>query len=122
MLGREPTRRHDRDGVDVITLPARGLASSAHARGRSLAEEGRIMLVATDIKRWTLDELHSLPDDGNKYEVVRGVLFVAPRPDGTTRVHPGRAVGAAHAVRRRQQARARLPPSRGVQVRGFRGR
>lgn len=29
---------------------------------------------------WTLDELHSLPDDGNKYEVVRGVLFVTPAP------------------------------------------
>jgi Uma2 family endonuclease len=38
------------------------------------------MLVAIDIKRWTLDELHSLPDDGNKYEVVRGVLFVTPAP------------------------------------------
>ena len=36
--------------------------------------------VAIDIKRWTLDELHSLPDDGNKYEVVRGVLFVTPAP------------------------------------------
>ena len=40
------------------------------------------MLVATDIKRWTLDELHSLPDDGNKHEVVRGVLFVTPAPTG----------------------------------------
>ena len=38
------------------------------------------MLVAVDIKRWTLEELHSLPDDGNKYEVVRGVLFVTPAP------------------------------------------
>lgn len=24
--------------------------------------------------------MHSLPDDGNKYEVVRGVLFVTPAP------------------------------------------
>ncbi len=38
------------------------------------------MLVAIDTKRWTLDELHSLPDDGNKYEVVRGGLFVTPAP------------------------------------------
>jgi Uma2 family endonuclease len=40
------------------------------------------MFVATDTKRWTLDELHSLPDDGNKYEVVRGELFVTPAPSG----------------------------------------
>lgn len=29
---------------------------------------------------WTLEELHRLPDDGNKYEVVRGELFVTPPP------------------------------------------
>lgn len=31
-------------------------------------------------KQWTLEELHSLPDDGNKYELVRGELFVTPPP------------------------------------------
>jgi Uma2 family endonuclease len=36
--------------------------------------------VATRIKQWTLEELHSLPEDGNKYEVVRGELFVTPPP------------------------------------------
>jgi len=29
---------------------------------------------------WTLEDLHSLPDDGNKYELVRGELFVTPAP------------------------------------------
>jgi len=29
---------------------------------------------------WTLPELHRLPDDGNKYELVRGELFVTPPP------------------------------------------
>lgn len=38
------------------------------------------MSVATNLKRWTLDELHRLPDDGNKYELVRGDLFVTPAP------------------------------------------
>jgi hypothetical protein len=28
----------------------------------------------------TLGELHRLPEDGNKYEVVRGELFVTPAP------------------------------------------
>jgi Uma2 family endonuclease len=27
---------------------------------------------------WTLDELHRLPEDGNKYELIRGELFVTP--------------------------------------------
>ena len=38
------------------------------------------MAVAVATKRWTLEELHSLPDDGNKYELVRGDLFVTPPP------------------------------------------
>jgi len=36
--------------------------------------------VATETKPWTLEELHRLPDDGNKYELVRGELFVTPPP------------------------------------------
>lgn len=36
------------------------------------------MAVAT--RRWSIEELHSLPDDGNKYELVRGQLFVTPAP------------------------------------------
>lgn len=38
------------------------------------------MHMAMQTKRWTLDEVHSLPDDGNKYELVRGELFVTPPP------------------------------------------
>jgi Uma2 family endonuclease len=33
-----------------------------------------------DAFAWTLEELHRLPDDGNKYELVRGELFVTPAP------------------------------------------
>lgn len=32
------------------------------------------------IRRWTLAEVHRLPDDGNKYELVHGELFVTPPP------------------------------------------
>ena len=32
------------------------------------------------LDRWTLAELHRLPDDGNRYELVRGQLFVTPAP------------------------------------------
>ena len=38
------------------------------------------MAVALAVKKWTLSELHRLPDDGNKYELVKGELFVTPAP------------------------------------------
>src|SRR5579885_1302013 len=36
--------------------------------------------MAAATKVWTLEELHSLPDDGNKYELIHVVLFVTPSP------------------------------------------
>ena len=38
------------------------------------------MAVSVATKRWTLEEVHSLPDDGNKYELIHGELFVTPAP------------------------------------------
>ncbi len=38
------------------------------------------MAMAAATKQWTLDELHSLPDDGNKYELIHGELYVTPAP------------------------------------------
>src|SRR6185436_10080738 len=35
---------------------------------------------------WTLAELHRLPDDGNRYELVRGELFATPAPRPTHEV------------------------------------
>lgn len=29
---------------------------------------------------WTIDRLHALPDDGNRYEIIDGVLYVTPSP------------------------------------------
>lgn len=31
-------------------------------------------------KQWTLEEFDRLPDDGNKYELIDGELFVSPAP------------------------------------------
>ena len=31
-------------------------------------------------KKWTIEEFESLPDDGNKYELIYGELFVTPGP------------------------------------------
>ena len=38
------------------------------------------MLMAQTTPAWTLAELDRLPDDGNKYELVDGELFVTPAP------------------------------------------
>jgi Uma2 family endonuclease len=38
------------------------------------------MAMPDTLDRWTLAELHRLPDDGNRYELVRGRLFVTPAP------------------------------------------
>lgn len=38
------------------------------------------MGVATLLRKWPLDELHGLPDDGNTYELLEGELFVTPAP------------------------------------------
>jgi Uma2 family endonuclease len=59
---------------------SRAVPSSAHAPDENSAEEGCDMAMSTARKIWTLDELHSLPDDGNKYELIRGELFVTPPP------------------------------------------
>ena len=39
------------------------------------------MHMAASTKQWTLEELHALPDDGNKYELVDGELYVTPPPN-----------------------------------------
>lgn len=38
------------------------------------------MLMAQATHAWTLAELDRLPDDGNKYELIDGELFVTPAP------------------------------------------
>ena len=37
------------------------------------------MHMATKTRRWTRADLASLPDDGNRYEVLDGELFVTPQ-------------------------------------------
>src|SRR5262245_26303406 len=52
--------------------------SSPHAT--TSRREERFMQMPMRTKKWTLAELHSLPDDGNKYELIHGELFVTPAP------------------------------------------
>jgi Uma2 family endonuclease len=59
----------------------RARRSSNHARGDSIREEGWSMHMAHVTKVWTVADLEQLPDDGNRYEVIDGELFVTPAPN-----------------------------------------
>lgn len=43
------------------------------------------MDMATAARRWTVEMVRSLPDDGNRYEVVDGMLLVTPTAGGDDR-------------------------------------
>jgi len=51
--------------------------------GLLLPSSGRAyrMSMVASAKRWTVEEVLLLPDDGNRYEVVDGELLVTPSPD-----------------------------------------
>jgi Uma2 family endonuclease len=38
------------------------------------------MRMAPNVKAWTVDDLAAMPDDGQRYEVIDGELFVTPSP------------------------------------------
>ena len=63
-----------------MPIGERACVSSAHVPAPNLSEEDVAMPMASPVKKWTLEELHSLPEDGNKYELIRGELFVTPAP------------------------------------------
>jgi Uma2 family endonuclease len=55
----------------------------AHAELRARAEEVHSMAMpqTTPVQgQWTVEDVRLLPDDGNRYEVIDGVLFVTPAP------------------------------------------
>jgi Uma2 family endonuclease len=58
--------------------PAPIVARAHHDTAR--ARECRHMHTAPPEKRWTLEEVHALPEDGNKYELFYGELWVTPAP------------------------------------------
>lgn len=37
-------------------------------------------MVSLDRTDWTVEQLQELPDDGNRYEIIDGVLYVTPAP------------------------------------------
>lgn len=51
----------------------------AHAELPSRVQEAHFMAMPA-ATRWTADKVRALPDDGNRYEVIDGELFVTPSP------------------------------------------
>jgi len=35
---------------------------------------------AIETRRWSVEEVHAIPEDGNRYECIDGELFVSPSP------------------------------------------
>jgi Uma2 family endonuclease len=53
---------------------------NGHANAADPCEEHNPMSMAQQATRWTLARLNALPEDGNRYELVRGELLVSPPP------------------------------------------
>jgi Uma2 family endonuclease len=80
MLGRGVTRDRGSIRNSLVMVSSRCTPPSGHGRDRLVTEGGSAVGVATQTMPWTLAELNRLPEDGNKYELVYGELFVTPAP------------------------------------------
>ena len=55
------------------------------------------MAMALTIPRYTVADLEEFPDDGNRYELLDGMLLVTPAPSSTHQEIAARLVGMLHA-------------------------
>jgi hypothetical protein len=78
------------------------------------------MAMAISVPRYTVDDLERFPDDGNRYELLEGMLLVMPVPRAVHQVVAARiqswlaaALGAGVGARRTSSDRApsRFPPA-----------
>lgn len=67
-----------------------------HVRLPGGAEEGDTVGMASATELWTVERVHALPDDGRRYEVIDGELYVTPAP---TWRHQRAVVELVHALR-----------------------
>ena len=63
----------------MMTLVSKRPGMMAHARTHALGRIARVHMAA-NAKVWTVDDLDDMPDDGQRYEVIDGELFVTPAP------------------------------------------
>ncbi len=72
--------RNDAPANDPVPALAVTRPIVVHALATRAAEAYDAMAMSNRIESWTLADLHRLPEDGNRYELVRGDLFVTPPP------------------------------------------
>src|SRR4051812_24377225 len=84
--------------------------TSTHAEWTARPRRRYRMAMAISVPRYTVDDLERFPDDGNRYELLEGMLLVTPAPRAVHQVVAARiqsrlaaaldagAGGAAHVV------------------------
>src|SRR5687768_917983 len=63
-----------------MTAPATAIPIVGHVPLPTRRRGGEAMAMAIPTRSWTVEEVQALPDDGNRYEVIDGELFVTPAP------------------------------------------
>ena len=66
--------------ADSVTGPPGWDCKLSHAPLSPLRRVPNSMVMAPATRQWTVEQVHQLPDDGNRYEVINGRLFVNPPP------------------------------------------
>ncbi len=54
--------------------------ASAYVRLSAMPPRTEVMAMPAPVTQWTLEMVHALPDDGNRYELIDGELLVSPSP------------------------------------------
>jgi Uma2 family endonuclease len=81
LCGKKNGERENADGHSsgAMMRLASGVGNLAHAELPSRPDEAHLMAMPATT-RWTADMVRALPDDGERYEVIDGELFVTPSP------------------------------------------
>ena len=76
------SRQHpfDHPRAILVTLPPRDPFMLRDVRLLTRRRDDYPMHMLTQRRQWTADDLEDLPDDGRRYEIIDGELFVSPSP------------------------------------------
>ena len=67
-------------GNEMITLLSETRSTLRHARLPTRRRGAYPVAMPAAAKHWTVDDLATMPDDGNRYEIIDGELLVTPAP------------------------------------------
>ncbi|MDB4913298.1 MAG: hypothetical protein JWM95_942 [Gemmatimonadetes bacterium] len=64
----------------LVTLMSHAVDRFRHGHLLTRRRETYRMYMPQLTRQWTVESVHALPDDGNRYEVIDGELFMTPSP------------------------------------------